>query len=406
MTFISKCKEEYGKNPFFVIFCGMLICGFAASLLLSVVTRGWFFRWAFDVDPILPMFSDHYDSMMYSIDHPYSGYHIIYPVLINGVYVILSWLAMPYLSDIGDNLSQQFANTQMAVYGYVIFVLVSLIVLNYLVHRFLDKPLGGTKASMVACCLLMAAPLLYAISRGNCIVYSILFMFGFLVFYQSENTKVRYISYVCLAISSGIKIFPALLVLLILREKRYAEFFWCLLIIVFVQVVPFVFFDGTILDLLNNMISHSSRSSVNENGISIISWTILITHTLFGYTSSIPGLIIVSALLLLSFVLIMKDKEMPYWQVVALLCCSLTIGFVNPTGYVYLNMLPALLLFLGTQREVTRKTLTYAVLFALMFMTGVMPVQVRSIVVAILMISLLVDSVRRVRTNNTSPVIE
>ncbi len=392
-------KKEYEKNPHFAVFCAIMIVSFVLMVFLSVVTRGLFFRWELDVDPTLGIFSDHYDSMMYSADHPYTGYRIIYPALVNLMYLVLYWAALPYTVEVGETISQQFANSPVVVLGYVVYVLVSLLVLNFLIHYILDKEIGGSRGSVVVCCFLMATPMLYAIERGNCIIYSIIFMMAFLIWYRSENKTLRYISYVCLAIASGIKIFPVLLALLILRERRYREFVLCAVITVIVQVVPFIFFDGTIIDLVGNMLFHSSKTSVSENGLSIISWVTIITDYLFGITSSIPGLIVISIVLLFSFGLIVLDRDMPYWQVVTLLCCNLTIGFVNPTGYVFLNMIPAVVIFLATQKEYTVRSRNYTILFAAMFASVVMPVQVRSILVAVILIVLIHESLCRVKSN-------
>ncbi len=397
MSIAQWYKREYGKSPVFVLFCTILACSFALMVLLSVATRDWFFRWAMDIDFDSMMFGDHFESMMTSMDHPYTGYRIIYPPIITGVYAIMGWASYPYRSDIGGNLMEQFANSHVGMMGFILFMLVALILVSLLTHRMLDREFGGTRVSVLFCCFLLTIPFIYALERGNCILYSVVFMLIFLIGFRSENKKIRYVAYVALALAASIKLFPFVLAVLILKERRYSEFVWCSVITAALLVVPFVFFDGSIVDLFNNIFDYSSATARIENDLNIRGWVTILNRVLFNSDLPSLGFIVISFVLGISVLSVLLDREMPLWQAVAILGCNITIGFANSTGYIYLNMLPALLLFLLSEKVLTCRTLVYLILFAGIFSAAVAIVQIRSDLVAVLLVLLIAESVQRIR---------
>ena len=401
MEFKAYWQEKFKNNPVITLFCLILIVSFILMILLSFCTRSWYFRWAMDMDFDAQLFGDHFDSMMYSIDHPYTIQHVIYPPLITAFYALLGWAALPYASAIGDNLSQQFANSPVGMMGFICTMIVALIALNYLFHYVLDKEFGGTCTSVVFCCLLLSTPFIYAIERGNCIYYSVIFLILFLLGYKSEDKKIRYLAYVCLAIATSIKMFPIMFAFLLLRDRRFAEFFWCGIICAILLVVPFVFFDGTPFDLLNTIFNYSQPGETGGNKLNMRQWLAILCNYLFGDPMPKVGTVIVSAILLFSIGLICFDKKMTQWEAVALLGCNMCIGFAIPAAYIYLNLLPAILVLLATEKELTRYILMMDILFAAVFCMMIPLAQIKSVIVAIIMVILMVQSIRRLIENRS-----
>lgn len=80
------------------------------------------------------------------------------------------------------------------------------------------------------------------IDRGNIIIYAVFFAAMFLAFYKSEKWWVREISYVSLAFSVCLKVYPVFLGLLLLREKNFTGALRCGVYWLVLFVTPFLYY--------------------------------------------------------------------------------------------------------------------------------------------------------------------
>jgi hypothetical protein len=68
---------------------------------------------------------------------------------------------------------------------------------------------------------------------------------------------------------------------------------------------------------------------------------------------------------LLSFIVILFDKEMKFWKILGILSCNLVLGLGLGVQYQIIYMLPAILYFLISEKKMTRENLLYTVCFAM-----------------------------------------
>lgn len=366
-------------------------------IVLSIITRGETFNFVMQFNYESYVFGDHFDSIMYSSDRPYSYWEVTYPPLITLVYAILGWFTIPYINGSGANLAEQLLHSDVSIFVFVIFMLVSVYILHFLFTNFESKKYPHIKCELLFFCVLFSVPALYAIQRGNCIFYAIdailLFLFGF----RSENKWIRWASYFSLAIAVNIKLYPALLAILILKERNYRGFVECILLCLAFFFGLFVFTDGNPINFFEILFSYASPSGGTGTGsyIGIRQWIAKIGEDYFGNMLNSLGLIVVLGFLLLSLVLIVIDNEMPLWQALGLLGCNMVLGIGISTVYVFMYLIPALMFFLIQCKNFDKSTYCITILFALII--AVIPLYpfIRSILTFVLMIILLSYSLKR-----------
>lgn len=93
--------------------------------------------------------------------------------------------------------------------------------------------------------LLLSAPFLYEFQRSNTIILSIIFILFFVFYKDSDKRLMRELAIVALAFAAGIKVYPALFGILLLRDRRWMDALKAVVYGAAVMFVPFAFFGGT-----------------------------------------------------------------------------------------------------------------------------------------------------------------
>ena len=361
-------RREYERNPVFTLFLTMLIVFFVVFVIAAIVTGGSSayraMYWNHE-----DMFMDHFNSIMYSFDRPYTHWRVIYPPLVTVYYAVLGHFTIPFADAAHDPmLSFALRDTQAGMLSFFIVVILTLYVL-YLVFSKFVKEEGHRKEILFLFTVLLAYPFLYAVERGNSIILALVFCFLFLMGYRSENKVVRYASYFALGCAAGIKLYPVILGLLILRERRYMEAAICISIVAAVVLIPFVFTDGDPIILLDTLFRYTG--SPDTYGFTNFNQLIFgVGRDLLGAPSGIVQAVsyaVIGTFTLLSFIVILFDKEMKSWKVLALLGCNLILGLGVGGAYQMIYMIPAVLCFLNSEKEMTKENKFYVVCFAMIF---------------------------------------
>jgi len=361
----SAYRKEYERNPVFTLFLTILIVFFMIFVIAAFITGGDTIYNVLNANRSY-VFSDFFESVATSNNRLYN---VIYPPLIVVFYLVIRHFVTPYV-DIppGASVDEQMMllrGSQMGIMLFVVITLVTFYVL-YLVFSKTTKEEGIRKGLLFAFLVLLAYPFLYALERGNSIIMALVFCFIFLLGYRSENKYIRYASYIALGCAAGIKIYPAILGLLILRDRNYKEMAKCVLIVAILAFVPFLITGGTPLLLLDNILSWSAASLGFTNISQIVTAILQEGLGMASGTVSIISYVFLGIFTLLSFIVILFDKEMKFWKVIALIGCNLILGFGIGVQYQIIYMLPAMLLFLNSERELTRGNLFYIICFAMM----------------------------------------
>lgn len=203
-----------------------------------------------------------------------------------------------------------------------------------------------------------------AFERGNPVIYAMLFLYMGIVLRNHSNKVMREISLICVAISAGFKIYPALFGLLWLAEKRYKEAARLLIYGVIAFFLPFIFFGGIqgILEYIGTFTRYIGKDIYSQT--SILGNCI----TIFGEYGKVIGKIVIFAWIV--WVVFYIFSEGVTWKSIALLTSTQTIIIAESYVYTYVFIVIPCIYFLNSLHERGRENkinYIYAVLFAFVF---------------------------------------
>lgn len=243
---------------------------FAASAVLTVIgmmlTNGRSFTDTlyYSRYGVTDAFMDFYNSIRDAGTREVYKKGIIYPPLANLFFFFLSKLIDPALVAAPFKerfLMQSDMVCQMLLFG---FLFVSLALTIHLMRQKAGELLPDGLAWVLALALALAYPMLYCIQRGNLVLLS-LALTMFFVFYRSDERKwVGELSLIALAVAAGFKLYPALLGLLLVRDKDYKRALRLLAYGFAFTVLPFFFYDGfeSMKDLAVNLQTFSEAKRI------------------------------------------------------------------------------------------------------------------------------------------------
>jgi len=262
-TFRAKWEQHYSETPALTLFVSILAVSWLVLIVLTLVTHGWALWYTIDFNPQSYIFGDHFDSLVYGMDSPYVKWHVIYPPFIMIVYGCLGWLTSNYETGYGEDQFQILSTSEFPLFVFVVFMIVSLVIFHRIFVKIVSRGYEYSKVDILFFFVLFSLPVMYAIQRGNCVFYALDAILLFLLGYRSENKCIRYLSYVALVVAVNIKLYPALLAFLVLREGRAKEFLFCVIASAALFLVPFLFFEGGLPVFLDTLFNYSSPSADN-----------------------------------------------------------------------------------------------------------------------------------------------
>ena len=122
-----------------------------------------------------------------------------------------------------DAASGRDITTPRAMVVALAFGTLSLVLLFLGLERLPGQAVDKRRRRLLALALAVSAPALFAFERGNIILLCAALCIWFLLGYRSPRPILRELSFIALAIAAALKVYPALLGLLLLRERRYRE---------------------------------------------------------------------------------------------------------------------------------------------------------------------------------------
>jgi len=365
---INAYRKEYDRNPVFTLFITLLFVFLVIFIVVAFITR---------MESVIVVlndkqdltFTDFFESVWASSNSPYSRENpVLYPPLATLFFIGIGNVVIPYAGLVPGMTDKEswFAirDSQFGIMSYLIFA----ILMVYALHLVMKRMARGTDLRMdvLFLLILLSFPVIHVLERGNIILLAIVLCFVFLMGYRSENKIIRYLSYIALGIAAGIKLTPAILWLLIIRDRNYKGAVICALIVLAFIFIPFLFTDGTPLMLLDTIIGYTNK--VGEGGamnLGPLAGAVNYAFSpLFGdNVSTVIATILTLAFLLISFIIILFDKEMKFWKVVTLISCILIVGIGLAVPYNLLYLLPPIMLFLVSEKELTKNNMFFLICF-------------------------------------------
>jgi hypothetical protein len=308
---------------------------------------------------------DFFNILRTLFDGPYTN-HSIYPPLPLLIYKELLRL-VPY--DIAGKTALIIRSMQQ---GQIVFLFYSLITLLAFFILVVEAKKGSKiEKYFFIFTMLLSGPFLYQFERANIIFVSLLFLMIFVFLKDNKNRFAREFALFSLAISTGIKIYPVLFNLILIKEKRFKELLRSFVYSIALFILPFFFLGGiNQLPILFQNVFKTSQG-VLIWGVGYTVNILNITRIIFGLfgdffsgkpivVGGIISLIILVLGIMSSFLLGSK------WKTVALL--SLLMILVPTISYEYtlIFMIIPLIMFID-QKDKEKLHYFYLFCFILIF---------------------------------------
>lgn len=345
---LSIFSELYKLNLKKYIFYITTLFGILIFIFSGLITRGHSFYNLFSPDK-KDYFMDFFNVLHGLFNGPYT-YGSIYPSLPQLIYKILLRL-VPY--DIAGKSPSVIRATQSGEIVFLFYMLITLLIFFILLME-VKKGLKIEKY-IFAFIILFSAPFLFQFERANIIFVALLFLMIFVFFKDSKNRIVREFALVSLAISGAIKFYPALFGLLLIKDRRYKDFFKISIYGLALFILPFFMVGGIsqLPILVKNVFSTSDVTTNWGVGYAVnIQNTIRILFGFlgdFGKNSIIIARILSLVILVLGLVsaFFLRSK----WKTVALLTLLMILTPVISYEYTLIFMLIPLIMFLDRKEK-------------------------------------------------------
>lgn len=273
---MSKTSGKKLKSPFlsyvlsenrvFLIYAVFCFSAFALFFLYSAFMGDGFYRFSlFKLcdDTFMDFYNSARDAHMLDI-RCYTESHVIYPPLANLFYAIFGrFLSSSFLVE-GSNHSLYWTKSLYSIFSFVFFTMTVVAIIALVIN---NRVKGSSSRKFTFAILSITCwPFAYMVERGNILILAYLFLLIYIFYMDSESKVKREIAIVALALSAGIKLYPAVFGLLLLLKKRYKEAVRAIIYGILSVVIPLFAFYGGIDGLkswMTNVMWFSGSKSVD-----------------------------------------------------------------------------------------------------------------------------------------------
>lgn len=239
---------------------------------------------------------------------------------------------------------------------FVIALTVFLILLYILCSKHIALSSSFEK-ELISLSLILSAPMLYTIERGNILIVSILATSFFVFYYDSNCDWKKEIALISLSLAVGIKLSPAIFVILLVLKNDWKSLFRIACYMFVFLFVPFFFFkDGiqNVFQLINNIRLWFSfdKNFVIVNGTGLVSSYYYFGNFFWGESHRITvGVysVLMTIRSIIAFFLFLGTFHIEEkWKVVLNITIMLLILPSVSYAYNFLYMIPFTVLFLNS----------------------------------------------------------
>ncbi len=352
------------------VFCIASLMSLAVLLMCFVASRGELIERYLLLDT-RDTGMDFFHSLEYVRGRqPYEQFQTLYSPLAN-----LFFLCLYYLVPVGisknwtDSFSESihYRGTQWDLRTYqapmLLFVLVLVITAWMVVTLVIAmmKRCSYRQANTVAFCVLLSPGMMMAFERGNIIFLTVPLCLFFLYYRNAQSWLLRELALIALALAAGLKLYPALLGILLIKDKKYGQAIRAILYGLLSVILPcFVFKEGLAgipmwLDVVRNFNGPGMEPYIGTSFANILHRAALYARVFLGLYIPTEGFgicaVLLSALLLVAALFMKKN-----WQSV-LAITSAILMFSSNGQYIYSIVCVPLVLFLMEEPRFDRENM-------------------------------------------------
>lgn len=352
-----------------VAFCAISLLSMAVVVLCMLASHGDLVEQYF--------FYDERDTAMdffHSIEYvkgrmPYGLFDTLYPPLANVLFYILyllipKWISENWASTFETSVAMRATPNNLRTYQasmllFLIFVIFSAYVMYIMADKLMGKDVISRKT--VIFCALFSYGILYGFERGNIILLCWALMAFFVYFRNSENPFLREVSYLALAVAAGLKLYPAFLGILLIKERKVFPAIRTVMYGIGAVILPLYFFNEGLsglwmwLKVVFGFGSSAQYPWVGNGFANILNHVGYVADHFLGtsYATQNYALVGVAAALLLLVCALFMNKE---WETVLTIILSMMM-FQSQADYIYGMYLLPLLLFIAQEKRLNRTNL-------------------------------------------------
>ena len=264
-----------GLFKFFITFflTSLVICTAFAALSGG---DSWKIK-LFHSGPYTDIFMDFFNSIRDGgSPNVYSERNNIYPPLCILIFRLFSKLIDPELVSTHFKQRTWLQMDELCMMIYFLFAILSILSLCRLIESYInirnDKKFK-LHAAVISFLAIISYPVMFCLERGNILILSVVFAMFFIFFKDSPNPVIREMSYIALACSAGIKLYPAVFGLILIIEKKYKDAIRLMIYGVIIVVFPIIFFLDDFTSktaAVSSLLNISAAGVANEGTTSVL----------------------------------------------------------------------------------------------------------------------------------------
>lgn len=218
------------------------------------------------------IFSDFAETLSYCIiKNPYTGeysnIHSIYPPFAYLPFYLFALICKsPILYYLNGYPLSWLCQQPSFVLSFWLFYTICLVLVMFLAQKITG--FKGQKLIYLLICIACFSPMAYCFYRGNNIIFALVFVMLFYWLYNSKKKWQREIANLCLACAIAVKIYPILLLLFFIKDRRFLDLCKTFIYSLLLLMIPFLLVDGgfgNLKHIWNNFTHFNSGQSREKN---------------------------------------------------------------------------------------------------------------------------------------------
>lgn len=340
------------KSTFEIFFCSLLLATAVYTFYVLIYTKGVQQNTLFFGGPgSADTFMDYFNVLKYiSTKDPY--HYTLLASISEKAYPPFAYLILYPFSVASNSINiypADVRNSQFGIMSVFVFLGICILLMCFLFFHY-KVGSGLTKAATVLA-LLSSGIFLFSLERGNTIFLAVVCLGTFLFWYKSENPILRELSYVALACAAGLKVYPVLFGILLLKDKKWFAAARTMVYGGLVFFLPFLFFTGglsNISQLLTN-VQLNSDAYIFLSPLVRFGWPAYYLTTGRSLSELYSWITFGNILMVLSVILCVGFRSQ--WKTITLLTCALIASPVNSAYYNGLYIFVPIIFFLNEKKH-------------------------------------------------------
>ncbi len=191
---------------------------------------------------------DHFNSIFVTADRtPYTQHHITYPPLAAMIYYLFflfldKGTAEVFLEKYPDVSPFSLRTNTSQMVPYMLYVILCAVLITCLLQKNLKVSPRKKTAATIG--IFLSVGFLSILDRGNNVLLVAVLLLYYVFYYNSDRKFLSETALIALALATGIKLYPVIFGVLLIRRHKIAQGFRAVGYILLSLVLPFFFFEG------------------------------------------------------------------------------------------------------------------------------------------------------------------